>query len=447
MSELSDLELFTSPGMRTALASRDISTVYRLLMQAGVAQRMIAQATGQSQSEVSEILKGRRVMAYDVLVRIAAGLGVPREAMGLGYGAYAEDTASEPDEEAADVLRRQFQHLLALAGAAALGTVVPGVGELMPSLPSAGVLVDTPSRIGERDVAVICDYTESLRAAARTVGGQAGPATALAEWADSWLGADASPPARRALLSALSDLHVIAAWCCHDSCAPAAAYHHFSAAVQLATEAGDGYRASYALRHAAMMLIDRGQPNNALKLVQLADLHLADAPRDDSRICALRSWLAVESALAQAQLSDTESTARRVRSDLTRARDGYQPLDSHARADMDLVTALVHLHLGALDVAESMASVSVRTFAQGTDRREGILADITLARLHIRTGEPDGPRLAASAISAVAPLRSGIARAGLAPLAVELETRPRGDLRELAHRARQIAASAGRQPA
>lgn len=90
MSGLPDPELFASPGMRAALASRDISTFYRLLAQAGVTQRAIAQATGQSQSEVCEILQGRQVMAYDVLVRIAAGLGVPRGVMGLGYGAYAE---------------------------------------------------------------------------------------------------------------------------------------------------------------------------------------------------------------------------------------------------------------------------------------------------------------------------------------------------------------------
>jgi transcriptional regulator with XRE-family HTH domain len=326
MSGLPDPELFASPGMRAGLASRDISTVYRLLAQAGVTQRAIAQATGQSQSEVCEILQGRQVMVYDVLVRIAAGLGVPRGAMGLGYGAYAEDTACEPGEEVdEDLLRRQFQHLLALAGAAAVGTAVPGVGTLMPGLAAGGVPVDTPTRIGERDVAVISGYTESLRMAARTVGGQAGPATALTGWADSWLDADASPAARRALLSALSDLHVIAAWCCHDSCAPAAAHHHFSAAVRLATHAGDSYRASYALRHAAMMLIDRAEPNNALKLVQLADLHVTTAPHDDPRVPALRSWLAAESALAQAQMSDTDSTARRARSDLARARDGYDP--------------------------------------------------------------------------------------------------------------------------
>jgi transcriptional regulator with XRE-family HTH domain len=199
MSGLPDPELFASPGMRAALASRVISTVYRLLAQAGVTQRAIAQATGQSQSEVCEILQGRQVMAYDVLVRIAAGLGVPRQAMGLGYGAYAKDTACEPGEEAdEDLLRRQFQHLLALAGAAALGTAVPGVGQLMPDLAAARGVVDTPTRIGERDVAVISGYTESLRMAARTVGGQAGPATALTG-ADSWLDADASSAARRAL--------------------------------------------------------------------------------------------------------------------------------------------------------------------------------------------------------------------------------------------------------
>jgi hypothetical protein len=50
MSGLPDLELFALPGMRAALASRDIGTVYRLLMRAGVVQRVIAQATGQSRA-------------------------------------------------------------------------------------------------------------------------------------------------------------------------------------------------------------------------------------------------------------------------------------------------------------------------------------------------------------------------------------------------------------
>ncbi|HEV2780334.1 MAG TPA: helix-turn-helix transcriptional regulator, partial [Actinophytocola sp.] len=69
-------EEWEKPEMRSALAAREVSTVYRLLRRTGVSQRQIAALTGQSQSEVSEILKGRQVMAYDVLARIADGLGV-----------------------------------------------------------------------------------------------------------------------------------------------------------------------------------------------------------------------------------------------------------------------------------------------------------------------------------------------------------------------------------
>ena len=68
-----------------AYGARQVSTIYTLLRRKGVSQRQIAAMTGQSQSEVSEILKGRQVMAYDVLVRIADGLGVPRGYMGLAH--------------------------------------------------------------------------------------------------------------------------------------------------------------------------------------------------------------------------------------------------------------------------------------------------------------------------------------------------------------------------
>ena len=42
--------------------------------------------TGQSQSEISEIIaRGRKVHSYELLVRIAEGLDVPRGWMGLEY--------------------------------------------------------------------------------------------------------------------------------------------------------------------------------------------------------------------------------------------------------------------------------------------------------------------------------------------------------------------------
>jgi transcriptional regulator with XRE-family HTH domain len=76
---------YEQPVVRVALARRDIAAVYRALQRAGTSQREIASMTGQSQSEVSEVLSGRRVLSYDLLERIMRGLGVPRGYMGLAY--------------------------------------------------------------------------------------------------------------------------------------------------------------------------------------------------------------------------------------------------------------------------------------------------------------------------------------------------------------------------
>jgi transcriptional regulator with XRE-family HTH domain len=75
--------LLLDPALRSALADRDISSLYRALQRAGVSQRIIAARTGQSQSEVSEILGGRRVQSVQLLERIVDGLGIARSAVGL----------------------------------------------------------------------------------------------------------------------------------------------------------------------------------------------------------------------------------------------------------------------------------------------------------------------------------------------------------------------------
>jgi transcriptional regulator with XRE-family HTH domain len=87
--------LWDRSDMREVLAKQDIAGLFRLLQRMGVSQRRIAAWTGQSQSEISEILGGRRVVAYEVLVRIADGLGIRRGRLGL---AYDEDIATLVDE-------------------------------------------------------------------------------------------------------------------------------------------------------------------------------------------------------------------------------------------------------------------------------------------------------------------------------------------------------------
>jgi transcriptional regulator with XRE-family HTH domain len=73
--------------MRHALLNRDVGLLFRVLNRRGVSQRHIGQLTGQSQSEISEILTGRRVAAYEVLERICVGLMIPAGHMGMAYDA------------------------------------------------------------------------------------------------------------------------------------------------------------------------------------------------------------------------------------------------------------------------------------------------------------------------------------------------------------------------
>lgn len=105
--------LLTGPAARAALAQRDIAAVYRILSDTGVTHAQIAQATGQHDSEVSDILAGRRVHSIALLERIMDGLGVPCGWMGLAYTAglgpeplKEKESESETEEErTANLLR------------------------------------------------------------------------------------------------------------------------------------------------------------------------------------------------------------------------------------------------------------------------------------------------------------------------------------------------------
>ncbi|MGH3765931.1 MAG: hypothetical protein ACRDTX_12405 [Pseudonocardiaceae bacterium] len=165
MPDLSDLDMLALPGMRQALALRDVSKVYRLLVDNGVPQRTIAELTGQSQSEVCQIIKGRQVMAYDVLVRIANGLGVPRGAMGLAYDGVATEPAAEEVDE--DVERR---NLLAIAGAIVFGAAV--FGDPRP-LTLRDVVLAPPERISAGDVTAFEQTVARLNVLDREAGGMA----------------------------------------------------------------------------------------------------------------------------------------------------------------------------------------------------------------------------------------------------------------------------------
>jgi transcriptional regulator with XRE-family HTH domain len=91
-----------------------------------VPQRYLAELVGQSQSEVSEIIKGRQVRSYDVLVRIAEGLEVSRSAMGLAYAGVDEGLEPLYEDVTEDMQRRALfaAGSVALFGSPILGEVL-----------------------------------------------------------------------------------------------------------------------------------------------------------------------------------------------------------------------------------------------------------------------------------------------------------------------------------
>lgn len=434
MPEPIDPATWDQPGMRVALAHRDIAAVYRLLTGAGVSQRRIAELTGMGASEVSEVLAGRQVQSVVVLERIADGLGVPRGWLGLAHDertrhAYAGDRkTSSPEEMDEDMKRRAF---LAAASMALWGRPVLGDLLELPARPDAPTPL--PARLGAADVDAIRALTERTRELVRFYGGQADTASAIANRSLRLLDADAAESVKRDLGSALAELHSVAGWAGFDAHLDDTARYHFGRAIELASDAGDAHGHAYAMWLASSLPGERGHPDDALKLLQLGQTALAPATADPF----MAGWLRAESAFELSRMS----RADKARPEMAAALDGWEAPDDDEAADMDATVAEMELNLGDLDAAESAAASAVQRWEGNPDRRRSALGRITLAQLHVQTGEQDGLLLAEQAIRGVAELRSQRARDRLAPLADALAARPGSESRELAAHARRVAAA------
>lgn len=271
------LDVLATPAARAALARHDIAAVYRLLRDAGVSQRQIAAMTGQSQSEVSEILRGRQVQGYDLLVRICEGLEVPRQCMGLAYTGGEDDPAgyagsTDAEELDEDVIRRRF---LGLGSFIVLGHTV--VGEPGP-LPSPGnVPTPLPERIGFADVQQFITGTAELRALDRQYGG-GGVYQAIATYAargERLLPLTSSEAAHKKLAAALADCHLLAGWASFDAGHREKGRGHFDRALTFCETAGDTTVTASVLYTIARMEIDSDEPNEGLKHLQLASMGVA----------------------------------------------------------------------------------------------------------------------------------------------------------------------------
>jgi transcriptional regulator with XRE-family HTH domain len=308
--------------MRAALAAREISQVYRLLRKHGISQRQIAAQTGQSQSEVSEILKGRQVMAYDVLARIAAGLGVPRGYMGL---AYDEETRvrvvatvdDQTPEEAESVKRRKF---LAHAAAVTMGANVFGA-DSGPWV-SNPIQTPAPGRIGMTDVRQVEAATRALRSLDYQYGGGSCRDAVIAQlsWGQQMLGASATDVVKQRLHVALADLHNLAGWTSFDIGLLDSARNHFGKGLELAKEGRSEPLVANILYRMGRVYLHNDAPNDALKIFSLGQIAAQNSGSElaVAVLCANEAW-------AYAMMGQREQTMKL----LGRTRDEF------ARADLD----------------------------------------------------------------------------------------------------------------
>jgi transcriptional regulator with XRE-family HTH domain len=440
---LDDPATFGGQAMRAALAARDVSLLYRLLHQGGLTQREIARRTGQSQSEVSEILHGRTVRDVTVLERIADGLGIPRAWMRLAGvaegedGAYGEEgtTADPPEEVIAKMLRR---HLLALGIITAVGTAA--VGELA-EVPGPAP-VPLPSQLSHLHVGQVRELTRRLGEADNACGANPAVLSAAAAWAEQLLGVAGAEPVQRALMVAVAELHIEAGWAGFDAGRYHRAVHHFTTALELATKARDAYLQSTALVYAGAATVEHGHPNDGLKMIQFGVIKAWDIPWDEQRAVVVgQSGRAAQEACGRADTATALAHLGHLDAadtEVAKSRQLWAPTHADRYGDVDRPTARLALRRGQLDAAEPLAAASVRRW-EGISQIGHTHSSIVLTTVHIQAGEPGGLSLAHSAITAAAKLSSVRVRKRLVPLAAALAARPGRDTKDLSRMAYQVA--------
>jgi transcriptional regulator with XRE-family HTH domain/tetratricopeptide (TPR) repeat protein len=317
-AERVDPAIWQRQDMRAALATRDIGCVFRLLQRFGVSQRRIAALTGQSQSEVSEILGGRQVVSYDVLTRVADGLGVPRGHLGLAYDPNTAELVGSvsvsPDDLDVDEPRQLVSRLT---------EVTVGAAKLNPetwSTPFALSPAPALNHVGTTDVERLRGITARLRSLDREYGGGHCREAVVAQvgWAQQLLRATANDDVSRTLHLALADLHNLAGWTSFDVGLVAPARRHFARALEHARYVDEPSLVAKVLYCMGRLHLHHGWGAEALRLFQLGLLAAQESaqPRAIALLSANEAW-------AHATLGDTRMALVR----LSRARDEYARTD------------------------------------------------------------------------------------------------------------------------
>jgi transcriptional regulator with XRE-family HTH domain len=428
--------------MRTALARRDLATVYRRLQASGISQRRIAVLTGQSPSEVYEILNGRQVMAYELLLRIADGLGVPRGYMGLAYDESTEMTVElaaahcsvQPDE------REEVRQLLSHAANVTMGASVDEVAKWWQ--PVERVSTPAPACVGLPDVVHLESITGVMRALDYRHGGGACRDAIVAQvrWAQQLLTADYSDEVGQRLHLALADLHNLAGWTSFDVGLYSPARRHFARALEQAKHADDASLVANVLYRMGRLHLHRGFYRHALKFFQLGQIAAQDSGSEltVAMLCANEAW-------AYALLEDADQALKsvsRAQDEFARAKPDAAPawVRFFGVADLHAMTGMAYAFLPGRDVqhlAHAIEHLALSLELRGDAMARSRIFELTaLATVHLALGGlAEGIAYGHQAVDLAGQVRSVRTVDRLEPLTVEAGHYPeRTDTRELVER-------------
>lgn len=402
-------ELWQRPDMWDALARRDIGEVYRLLCAHGLTQHDIAVRTQQSQSEVSAIMAGRQVMAYDLLERISSGLGIPRGRLGLAQHPAVVAPATPRDEPA------ERARYLAHAAKVTLGRPAFGEPGALSWIPEQ---TPVPNRVSQADVDQLNHGTDRFAELERRCGGGVvlDALNAHVRRGHALLAAARAETVRRQLLVSVALLHRRASCAAFDFGLVDAARHHLLRALDLAREANEPELQACLFYCAGRMQLYHGPPDVALKLFQFGyPAALA------SGLSRLRALLEINEARAYALLG----VAARARSAVSAAvelfgvdADGPEWLRFFDVAELYGAAGMVWIGLGD----EQRAITTLRKSLAARPAHAVLYRAFDTAELaacHLRNGDiGEGIRVGADALTSVELLHSRRARTRLTPLLV-----------------------------
>ncbi|NLU77761.1 helix-turn-helix transcriptional regulator [Micromonospora sp. HNM0581] len=390
-----DQSWWDEPAMRSALARRDVGQIFMLLNRRhGMTQRRIAELAGFAASEVYEITRGRQVMAYDVLVRIAEGLGIPRALMGLGYGTEpAQDHHPEPLPLGEPEQRKQF--IAALAGFA-----VGGSPDIEVWLPRPGERpLSVPAVVNPEAIATVREITQRHRELDAAYGGGScrDSARGYLAWASCLTRSRCQTPQLSGKLHAeLADLHNLVGWMSHDLGEHMEARRHLAQGLVYAQKAGDSTLMADAYYRLGRVSIHQGNPAEALHLFQLGQIVATN-----SNCLTSVAILHANIAWAHARMGNAPA----MRDSLARARDEIGRADTAEApqwtrffcepGDLEGMSGVVHSALARYpQYREQHAALALTHAGRALERRtetsrSGAFDHVTMALGYALLGEQD----------------------------------------------------------